>query len=165
MVRKFMKFKEAVREATAPVNGAYFPGKMALENRHRKLVTCKDTRRITGSIDLDRALAKEPKYANEPRWDYGLGYQPAGGREQAIWIEVHSAETSEVSAVIRKFEWLRDWLDENADQLRKLTESADSDIRYIWIASNRLRILPHSRQAKQLSMSGIGGPKPNLKLP
>ena len=160
-----MNFKEAVREAPAPVDGAYRPGKMALENRHRKLVTCSDSRRITGSIDLDRALAKEPEYANKPRWDYGLGYQSAAGREQAIWVEVHSAQTSEVSAVIRKFQWLRDWLQENADQLRKLTERADSDIRYVWIASNGVKITPHSRQAKQLSISGIGRPKRNLGLP
>ena len=60
-----------------------------------------------------------PEFANQTRWDYGLGYQPANGREQAVWVEVHSATTKEVSAVLRKLGWLRDWLEEHAEQLNK----------------------------------------------
>lgn len=60
-------------DAPLPVNQAYRPGKQALEKRHRSLVTCSDTQRLTGSIDLDATLAQEPDYANQPRWDYGIG--------------------------------------------------------------------------------------------
>ena len=74
-----MTFKEAVEDAPPPVNGAYREGKQALEHRHRGHVTCTDPRRLTGSIFLDLALAQEPNHANAPRWDYGLGYKPAGG--------------------------------------------------------------------------------------
>ena len=65
-----MTFRKAVKAAQPPVNGAYRAGIRALEGRHRKHVTCGDARRLTGSIDLDRTLAREPGYANAPRWDF-----------------------------------------------------------------------------------------------
>ena len=75
-----MTFEAAVRAAPHPVNGAYRPGKQALEKGHRKHVTCVDSLRLTGSLDLDGALAREPRYAKQPRWDYGLGYKPSRNR-------------------------------------------------------------------------------------
>ncbi len=160
-----MSFKDAVRDAPSPVDEAYRIGKQALKKEHRKLVSCAETRRITGSIDLDSALAKVQNFANQPRWDYGLGYQPAEGREQAIWVEVHSATTKEVSAVLRKLQWLRDWLEEHAEQLNQITRLAGSDIRFVWVASNGVKISLNSRQARQLSKSGIPPVKRYLNLP
>ena len=160
-----MSFKEAVLDAPSPVDKAYNIGKQALKGEHRKLVHCAETRRITGSIDLDTALAKLPEFAHQPRWDYGLGYQPTDGREQAVWVEVHSATTKEVSAVLRKLEWLRNWLEEHAEQLNRLTRLAKSDIRFVWIASKGVKITPNSPQARQLNKSGIPPVKKILKLP
>ena len=60
-------FRDAVADAPSPVSQAYRPGKQALERRHRTLVTCSDTQRLTGSIDLDATLAQEPDYANQSR--------------------------------------------------------------------------------------------------
>lgn len=160
-----MSFKDAVRQTPSPVDKAYRTGKQALKKGHRKLVNCAESRRITGSMDLDSTLAKEPKYASKPRWDYGLGYKPIDGREQAIWIEVHSATTREVSAVLRKLQWLRDWLEEHAVRLNRLTRLANSDIRFVWIASGKVKITQNSRQAKLLSMSGIPPVRRSLKLP
>lgn len=161
-----MSFEKAVQAEPPPVNGAYRPGKQALEKRHRGLVDCKDTQRLTGSIDLDLALARQPGYVNAARWDYGLGYRPpTGKREQAVWIEVHSATTGEVSAVLKKLQWLKDWLNAGAGRLRQMTDLADSDIRFVWIASNGVNIPPNSRQARQLSQSAIQGPRKQLSLP
>lgn len=160
-----MSFKDAVREAPSPVEKAYQAGKQALKKEHRKLVNCAETRRITGSIDLDSTLTKVPEYASKPRWDYGLGYKSTTGLEQAIWIEVHSATTREVSAVLRKLRWLRDWLEENADRLNRLTRLANSDIRFVWIASGSVKITPNSRQSKLLSKSGISPIRRHLNLP
>ena len=161
-----MSFKRAVQAEPPPVNGAYRPGKQALENRHRNLVTCEDTRRLTGSIDLDSALARQPRYASAARWDYGLGYRPpAARREQAVWIEVHSATTGEVSAVLRKLQWLRDWLNDGAGRLKRMTDRADSDIRFVWIASNGDHIPRNSPQARRLSKSAIQRPRRRLSLP
>ena len=69
-----MSFEEAVRAAPAPVNRAYRNGKQALLGAYRSRVICTEPRRLTGSIDLDSALAGEPGHANAPRWDYGIGH-------------------------------------------------------------------------------------------
>ena len=150
-----MTFKAAVQAAPHPVNGAYRPGKQALEKSHRSRVTCGGPQRLTGSIDLDSALARQPGYADKPRWDYGLGYKPERGRERAIWIEVHSATTREVSPVLKKLQWLRDWLNGEAEHLRRLTDRAGSDIRFVWVASSGVKITRNSPQARRLSQSGI----------
>ena len=148
-----MTYKKAVEAAPHPVNGMYRVGKQALENRHRNLVSCGQPRRLTGSIDLDSALA--PQRPDENRWDYGMGYKPPRGPEQAIWIEVHSATTSEVSKVLDKLQWLKDWLNGEAEQLRLLTERAGKDIRYVWIASGKMAIPSHMPQARRLKQSGL----------
>lgn len=159
-----MTFREAVETASHPVSEAYRPGKQALKGEHRKLVDCAEPKRLTGSIDLDSTLMRETGHASAPRWDYGLGYKPARGQEQAIWIEVHSATTQEVSRVLAKLEWLRTWLNSEGEQLRKLTERADSKIRFVWVASAGVKIRKGSRQAKQLSQSPIREVKKHLSL-
>ena len=161
-----MSFERAVRAEQPPVNGAYREGKLALEKKHRKLVTCEDPQRLTGSIDLDSALARQPGYANDARWDYGLGYRPAAKkREQAVWIEIHSATTGEVAAVLKKLRWLQDWLNAGAGRLKQMTDRADPDIRFVWIANDGVNIPQNSRQARQLSQSAIKKPRRQLSLP
>ena len=68
-----MTFKEAVEAAPHPVREKYRSGKQALIG-YRNRVNCADSRRLTGSIDLDSALKREQPHA--ARWDYGLGYRP-----------------------------------------------------------------------------------------
>ena len=160
-----MSFREAVEDASSPVNGAYREGIQALEHRHRRHVTCGDSRRLSGSIDLDKALARDPEHANASRWDYGIGYKPEKGPEQAVWIEVHSATTREVSAVLQKLRWLRDWLNNDAEYLLRMTNATAKDRRYVWIASAGVRIPKNSPQARQLNASGIGKVLRHLSLP
>ena len=164
-----MSFEGAVRAERPPANGAYRAGKQALEERHKRLVTCEDPQRLTGSINLDSALARQPDYANAARWDYGLGYRPAAAaerREQAVWIEVHSATTKEVDRVLRKLQWLQDWLNAGAGRLKRMTDRADADIRFVWIASgDRVDIPKNSPQARRLSQSALQGPWKKLRLP
>lgn len=159
-----MTFEEAVGAAPSPVNKAYKPGKQALEQRHRNKVDCTDPRRLSGSINLDEALAKEPGYANQPRWDYGLGHRSESGRETAVWVEVHSATTGEVSKVLRKLEWLRDWLNAEAEQLNKLTMAANAP-RFVWVASGGIQIPPNSPQFRRLRASALSKPLKHFSLP
>ena len=86
-----MTFRETVEAAQSPVSDACREGKQALESRHRAHVTCWDSRRLTGSVDLDQPLAQEPGCASAPRWDCGFGYAPKRGAERAVWVEFHSA--------------------------------------------------------------------------
>ncbi len=159
-----MTFRQAVEAAPPPVNAAYRAGKQALEKRHRSKVSCADLQRLTGSIDLDSALARQPGYANDPRWDYGLGYRPRNGQEQAVWVEVHSATTGEVSAVLNKLRWLRDWLNAEALPLKRLTDRAGGDIRFVWIASSGFNIPKTSPQFRRLNRNGLPL-KSRLELP
>ena len=122
-----MTFKEAVKAAQHPVNGAYCPGKQAMKKKYRHLVTCTDSRRFTGSIDLDTALRKHRPSDN--RRDYGLGYKQANGRENENTERLQQ-------------------LSERAD--------GDIRYRYVWIASgDRVAILKNSPQARQLAQSGL----------
>ena len=161
-----MTFGQAVKSAPPPVDDAYRNGIQALKKAHRKHVECSDANRLTGSIDLDGALQQVPKYANASRWDYGIGYKPRNGPEQAVWVEVHSANTSEVSVVLKKLQWLRDWLNEDEnEQLRQITNAAAEDIRFVWVASHRVNIPKNTPQFRQLNKSGIGKVIRKLSLP
>ena len=154
-----MSFKAAVRAAPAPVNRAWKPGKRALSNACRSRVECEDTRRLTGGINLDSALTKDADRANEPRWDYGLGYQPPHGAERAIWLEVHPSATSNVDEVIAKLSWLRAWLRNEAPRLESLTVT-DSDIpAFVWVATAGVHIPRNSPQARRLSSQGLRMPR------
>ena len=159
-----MTFKDAVAGAAPPANTGYRRGIQALEGRHRELVHCADSRQLTGSINLDKVLEREPGYANAPRWDYGLGYKPKNASEQAVWVEVHPAATKEVSAVLKKLAWLKDWLNGNAQQLNRMTYAGNRDNRFVWIATSSIKIPPHSRQAKLLSSRGLNRPRKRLCL-
>ena len=157
-----MTFKTAVKAAPHPVNGAYRRGKQALERKHRALVVCKEPALLTGSIDLDATLRQQKP--NDNRWDYGLGLRPQKGRELAVWVEVHSATTSEVSTVLRKLQWLKDWLNGEAEQLKRLTQRTKDHPPYVWIASKGDRINRTSRQFRELSQSGLSLKSRRLEL-
>ncbi len=150
-----MTFKNAVKAAPLPVNDAYCPGKQGMEKKHRKHVECANPQRITGSVNLDSVLAQDLRYASEPRWDYGLGYKLPEGSEQAVWVEVHPAKTSEVSIVLKKLQWLRDWLDIEASELRQMTNRTSGNNRFVWIASSKVNITKNSPQLRQLRQKGI----------
>ncbi len=159
-----MTFRKAVKAAPPPVNVAYCCGIQALAGSHRKQVTCKNPRRLTGSIDLDSALKRVPGHASANRWDYGIGYRPGNGPERVIWVEIHSATEKEVSTVLKKLQWLRDWLNGEAEQLHRMTERADPDMRFVWIASSRVSIPGNSRRIRELNQKGIPSVKKMLQL-
>lgn len=144
-------FREAV-EAVPSVADAYAVGLRGLTDAHRRLVDCKDPRRLTGSIDLDAALVAD--YPNDPRWDYGIGLRD-GSREHAVWIEVHGAQTSKVREVIRKLQWLKRWLAGDGEPLGRLTDGTGPNPSFVWLASGRMS-LPHTtRHAKLAAQHGV----------
>ena len=100
---------------------------------------------VLGSVAMDddcKAL-----HPNDSRWDYVVGYN-RNGATMAHFVEVHSAETSEVSTVEKKFQWLRDFLASGPSaKLRALPAE------FHWVASGRVRILPHTPQYKKLHVT------------
>lgn len=94
-------FKEAV-EATPEIKNCYQPGLQALGSYSTKIELL-NNRECNGSVEIDECV--RPNYPTANRWDYVVSYKSA-----AYFIEVHSAETSEVSVVLTKLQWLKDWL-------------------------------------------------------
>ncbi len=160
-----MTFEDAVRKAPLPVCNAYQPGKQALKGEHRDQVTCRDSRRFTGSVDLEAAINVTQDQETMNPWDYGFGFRERDGREVAVWIEVHTASTTEVSAVLRKLEWLQRWLRYEAPALHGLSQGCSGGNNYFWLATAAgVHITPNSPQARRLRQAGLDLPRRSLKL-
>ena len=144
------KFKEAV-ENTPDVAKAYEPGLQAL-GANRNKIELADTRQCGGSIDIDGATTAI--YPQQNRWDYCFSY-----KGEVYFVEVHSANTGEVSTVLRKLQWLKDWLHNHAPDINAL--KAASQQPFYWIQSNGFHILPNSAQYRQAIQSKL---KPIAKL-
>jgi len=114
---------------------------------------------VTGSADLDEAL--KPRCPQDPRWDYGIGFEHQG-REVAIWVEVHSAGNAEdVRAVIEKAEWLKAQL-ARVTQLQQMTRRP-----FVWVASGR-NTLTKSGKALRLAAQNadlVDGPVNRVNIP
>ena len=150
-------FQKAVSDTPDLGKHAYHAGLKALTAAHRKRIQQGEAR-ILGSINLDGALCQ--RYPNEPRWDYGIGIQK-GSKPFAIWVEVHPASTSNVSEVLSKLRWLKEWLNSQALQLLKLTPEQEA---YHWVATNGVHIALTTQQARQLAQAGLTMPREVLKL-
>lgn len=157
-------FAACAATSREPIAQGLCPGKQALNREHSRKVQCTDENRWATSIDLDATLQRRPQFAQSNRWDYGLAYIDPNGRESAVWIEVHSAETSEVSVVIKKLEWLKDFLQSQCPALLRLTMRGSEKTRFVWIASGRCNIAAHMPQIRRLQSKGIDLPRQHLKL-
>ena len=142
------KFKAAV-EATSDIKSCYQPGLRALGTYSNK-VSLSNNSLCNGSVDIDECV--KAKYPNANRWDYCIGYD-----NKAYFVEVHSANTSEVSTMLNKLQWLKDWLNSSAPELNKIKAKPP----YYWVMSGKYAILPNSSQARQIAAAGI---KPIAKL-
>ena len=142
-------FKQAVEE-TEEIKNGYQNGLKALGNYSNK-VELGDTKKCEGSVAIDDCT--ESLYPQENRWDYVFSY-----KGEAYFVEVHSAHTSEVSVVLKKLQWLKDWLNSKAPEIKKLQAK---DKAFIWIQTNGNHILSKSSQNRLLAEKGL---KPVSKL-
>ena len=153
-----MKFQNAVSNSRG-VEKACQPGLQALLERDRDRLSCDDTRKISGSLNLDAALATI--YPEQPRWDYGIGIKKTKTADRAIWMEVHPATAGEVKSMIAKLRWLKNWLQNYAPDLMGLT---DRNIPYVWIASGSVSFQRNSSQARELAAAGIAFPREHYRI-
>ena len=147
-----MKFEEAV--ANSEARGSYRVGLKALTEGDRNRLSCQNTRKISGSLNLDSALAQI--YPNASRWDYGIGIRKKVSNDKAIWVEVHPGDGNQVSKIIEKLRWLKNWLKNNGGDLLTITEG---DYPYVWVASGRVSFQRNSPQARRLALAGIRFPQ------
>ena len=144
-------FKTAVN-ATPEVMDCFQVGLRALGKYSVKIEPA-DPSKCGGSIDIDACTVAI--YPNDNRWDYALSYD-----SKVYFIEVHSAETSEVNIVLRKLQWLKDWLNQKAPEIKK--QIAEQP--YFWIQSGKFNIPKTSPQAKRVALVGLR-PISKLRLP
>lgn len=142
------KFKAAV-EATPDIKNCYQPGLKAMGSYSTKISLSNSTL-CNGSVDIDECV--KAKYPNSNRWDYCFGYN-----SKAYFVEVHSANTSEVGTMLNKLQWLKDWLVNKAPELNKIKAKPP----YYWVMSGKYAILPNSSQARQIAAAGL---KPIAKI-
>lgn len=145
-----MTFKQAV-EATPDVATGFRTGLSALDKYSSK-ISVSDTHLLQGSLDIDTCTTA--KYPNSNRWDYVFAY-----KSEAFFIEVHSANSSEVRTVLKKLQWLKDWLHQEAPEINRL--KAKSQPSFYWIQSKGFAIPKTSPQYRAAESVGL---KPIAKL-
>ncbi|MBI2418302.1 MAG: hypothetical protein HYV28_10465 [Ignavibacteriales bacterium] len=136
-------FKEAV-ESTPEVKNCYQAGLKAL-GKYSNKIQVKDNGKCDGSLDIDKCTMV--KYPQAPRWDYAIGYDG-----KVVFVEVHSANTSEVSKMFDKLDWLKWWLTNNAPAINKLKKFNPA---FVWIQSNGFAILKHSAQYRRVAQINL----------
>ena len=150
--------KAELRALGEPYTSAARDGLQAIKAAHRPMIDATSTRRLTGSIDLDTALANDSTHANAPRWDYGVGFSTAcGERRCAVWIEVHPANPGAVDDMLRKAAWLRSWLDAypTLDALTVEGVRVTETSAMFWIPTARDTVAKGSTSYRKLATSGI----------
>ncbi|NCT73961.1 MAG: hypothetical protein GXC78_05480 [Chitinophagaceae bacterium] len=145
------QFKQAV-ENTPEVKNAHQEGLQAFKKDDRNKIELNNPKLCEGSVDIDTTVTT--LYPQSNRWDYCLSYDG-----EVFFVEVHSANTSEVSTVIRKLQWLTDWLNNQAPRINAL--QAKRRHPFYWIQSNGFHILKTSSQFRQAIQHKI---KPVAKL-
>jgi hypothetical protein len=148
-----LTFKQAVKQ-TPEVQNCFQSGLRAF-GKHSSKIDLANQSKCAGSIDIDGCLDAQKMYPNDNRWDYAFDYEG-----KVYFVEVLSAYTNEVGVVLKKLQWLKDWLQQKAPEIGKLK----ADKPYYWIQSGRFAIpatSPQYRQAVQASILPI----PKLALP
>jgi hypothetical protein len=154
-----MRFQEAVANSN-DVRDYYRVGLHALLEGDRNRLSCQDTRKISGSLNLDAAVAH--LYPDAARWDYGIGIKKTETTDKAIWVEVHPADANQVRKMIEKGIWLKNWLKNRAPDLMAITHE---DSAYVWVASGGVSFQRNSPQTKRLALEGIAFPQKHYRIP
>lgn len=145
-------FQQAVTD-TPDVTASFKAGLTAF-GKYSNKIELSDTKQCNGSLDIDSAVTA--KYPNDNRWDYALSY-----KSKVYFVEVHSANTGEVSTVLNKLRWLKDWLNTQAPEIDKLKVVDVTP--YYWIQSGKFNILPNSPQFRRCVQEKLK-PIPKLSL-
>lgn len=145
-----LTFKEAVEKTPEIANG--FRIGLTAFGKHSSKVVVSNTNLLQGSVEIDECT--KSLYPNDNRWDYAFAYN-----SEVYFIEVHSANSTEVKVVIKKFQWLKDWLNEKASEINRM--KAKSRTPYYWVQSKNFQIPQGSPQYRAAIRAGL---KPISKL-
>ena len=139
------RLQEAVK-GIAGLDKHFNEGLGAVKGAYRARITAQDPHLFNGSLDIDKAKAQAEPTAN--RWDYAIEYNG-----EVFFVEVHSGATSDVPIILKKLEWLKQWLKNEAKAIDKLKTKRATP--YFWIHTGGCKILQRSITSKQFAQSGI----------
>lgn len=97
--------------------------------------------RFNGSLDID-AAKKEAEY-DANRWDYAIEYNG-----EVFFVEVHPCSTSDVDTMLKKLEWLQQWLKNEAKAIDQIKTTQTTP--YYWVSTGANTILKTSLNYKKL---------------
>lgn len=123
-----MSFKKSIKK-TPSISGCYEEGLRAMGSYSTK-VQATNNSLLCGSVDLDACIKKANPHSS--RWDYIVGYN-----EKAYFVEVHPASSSEVSTVLLKVNWLRNWLKHEGAAISAIHHDGKN---FHWIPTNGVDI-------------------------
>ncbi len=130
------------------MEAAWRRGLQALRPEDKPHIEADDTRRLKGSIDLDRAWQPLDPYGN--RWDFGIAYQHSDMLDEFIyWVETHTASDHEVDRVIRKARWLLDWLKGPGKRLAQFEREV------VWVSSGATTFTLTAPKKKRMAEAGL----------
>ena len=124
---------------TEDVKDSFCSGLGALQKSERRKIAVPDTRKITGSIAIDKSTEKH--YPNANRWDYAIEYD-----NETFFIEF---VTNEIKTVLAKLEWIKLWLCNEAPAINAIKSGRRNP--YHWVSTGAIAILPNSKYAKILA--------------
>lgn len=152
-----MKFKETVENTPNLVN-SWKTGLQALRAEDRVHIKPENPRKLAGSVDIDTSLRELEPNAN--RWDFAIGYQHSNREDEVIyWVETHTGSDSQISVMLRKLEWLKNWMRGDGLELAKF----EKDI--VWVPSGATSFTKGSTQVKSLAMRGLRYSGSVLRIP
>ncbi len=127
------------------------PGIQAL-GQYSRLIDSNEPERFEGSVDIDACLLQ--RYPQDNRWDYVFGFD-----SRIYYVEVHHVSDSEVSVVIAKYRWLKDWQNRQPDPPALKRNSSVH-----WVSSGRGALTKNSRYTRSLAQAGLDYPKKTLRV-
>ena len=140
-----MKFKAAI--IGTPELAPHLQAQLdAVSKAQQNSIIVKNRKKITGSVNIDVALQSSNPHDN--RWDYAIGYRINSQEDKAFFVEFHKAIVDEVNLVIKKKQWLVNWM--RGKQIDNLLQKV-----FVWVSSGGNNIPENSQHRRIININGI----------
>lgn len=139
------QLEQAVNQ-TPDVIGNFKSGLGAIKGEYRCKIIVPDTRNIQGSLDID--MSTSSLYPHDNRWDYALEYD-----NETFFIEIHPGITSEITVVLNKLAWLKQWLKDKAPRISDTCSRSKPS--FYWVYTSKFAILPNSTPWRKLAKNKL----------
>jgi hypothetical protein len=147
MSQEKKNFRQKVESIPALAN-SWNEGLQALRPEDKPHIVPEDTRKLKGSVDVDKAYRKLAPRAN--RWDFAIAYQHTNRKEEVVyWVELHTASDSQMKVVIKKAQWLLEWFKTEGKPLADLERSL------VWVSSGNTSFTRGAPQLRKIAQAGL----------